>query len=197
VDTPVIEQILAAYKRKGYVLKDAIMRMNIFGIRNDTGVTDAFDDLIGLFYRNYNGDWQSSVYEATTDPGLYYLLNPMNVDGTGILCTGQHLKCWRIGKHHGEYWALVQNAPMRVCRDRNRDKVYDHVNMQSGMYGINCHRGSPAHKSEKVWNWSALCQVEASPDGFNNFMDLIFADIETNRTDEFDYALFDKNEILC
>lgn len=60
---------------------------------------------------------------ATTEPGRFYTLNPMQAGGAARITFGQH-RAWKMGFHGGAvrgHPALVQCAPIRVHRDRNRD----------------------------------------------------------------------------
>jgi hypothetical protein len=70
------EQIEGAVKAKGYVYFEDINKkgfdVNIIGIRNSsTGqkVTNAFDDLLTISYKDETGAWKYHEWPATTDPG--------------------------------------------------------------------------------------------------------------------------------
>ena len=101
--------------------------------------------------------------------------NPMsNTCGTAILVPGQYRGCWKIGKHKGSYTALVQQKPVSVYRDNNRDDIYDMEpeTIKKGVYGINIHKASDTMKSKFIDKWSAGCQVFQSKENFLSFMDL-------------------------
>ena len=152
--------------------------INLFGIRTRSQVANTFDDWVGVFWMDWDaGDWQYRVWSATTDPGTYYLQNPVNVDGTAILVEGQYHSSHRIGIHKGTYTALVQNSPLPVFRDKNRDKVVDVQpgSIRKGLFGINIHRASAHTPSSRVDKWSAGCQVLADPGAFDELMDICFA----------------------
>ena len=165
------------YDKKGYAFfTNGDYNLNVFGIRSYPGTVNKFDDLVGVAYK-VNGAWQIKCYHATTDPGLYYLNNPMNVNGTAILKEGQYRAGWKIGLHKGQYKALVQNKPVTVYRDRNQDSKhdFDDRNTETGMFGINIHRATanPGQTSAQVDKWSAGCQVIASYDDFAEFMRIV------------------------
>ena len=42
-----------------------------------------------LIYKTPTGLWTRQIYQITTDPGRYYMLNPTNRKGTAILVPGQ------------------------------------------------------------------------------------------------------------
>ena len=171
------EQIETAVKSKGYMWFDSNKDydLNIVGIRNvNTGnrVTNRFDDWLTVSYK-INGIWQFHIFTATTDPGITHttqrLLNPK---GVARLVPGQYRRSHRIGLHQGKYEALVQQTPVKVFRDANRDMKFDETLVDEGMFGINIHRSSPTGVSTLVDGWSAGCQVFANIGDFRRFMQL-------------------------
>jgi hypothetical protein len=169
-----VEQIIAEMKRLGYAVferDDKEFNLNLVGVRSKENKTDKFNDSMYVFYR-FNGAWQLWQYQITTDPGLYWLLNPMNVNGTAILKPGQYRGLWKIGLHLGLYEALVQAAPCTVIRDYDRDANldYDSGREDTGIFGINCHHAHASGVSYEVGKWSAGCQVFAGIDDWYLFM---------------------------
>lgn len=170
---PTFDRVFNAYKKKGYRIYDneAGFDLNIGGIRTDSREPNKFDDFVFQFYRA-NGQWIFNLFIATTDPGLYWLENPMNIKGTAILVPGQYKGGFKIGKHKGKYECLVQKIALPVYRDNNNDRVLDYGKMpiDTGFHGIHIHRASASHKSVQVDKWSAGCQVLADPLQFGLFM---------------------------
>jgi len=156
------------------VFTNGEFNLNIFGIRMHPGKVNEFDDLLGVAYREM-GNWVVRYWPITTDPGLYWLENPMNVDGTAILVPGQYRGAWTLGKHRGRYDALTQHKPVKVYRDRDRDGFIDTNpdSIQEGMFGINIHRAKQGASSSAVNRWSAGCQVFARAADFDEFMLLV------------------------
>lgn len=191
-----LDQILAVYKKKNYILLEAPYRMNVFGIRANTQANNKFDDLIGLVYWDYGKRWNVKFYSGTTDPGLFYLKDPINVNGTAIVVPGQYLQSHEIGLHKGKYKALVQKSPIKVYRDRDLDYIYDMdpTTIESGLFGINIHRANENQTSTQVEQWSAGCQVIANPIEYDDFMETCEIH-RTNSGNEFNYALFLETEI--
>lgn len=99
--------------------------LNIVNIRNDEFKAGSFDDLQLIFWYDLENNLNTKMYLVTTDSGLHYLKNPMNTKGTAIVKEGQYNGMWRLGKHFG-YDALVQNSPIWVIRDFNRDMYLDY-----------------------------------------------------------------------
>ena len=168
-----LKRIIEVMESKGYkVWKNPKGHdLNIVGIRTKDMTANCFNDWITLFYV-FEDIWSFVVFPATTDPGTFYRKNPGNVNGTAILKLGQYRGAFKVGSHRGKYTALVQQKPVTVYRDANRDEVLDVAGMaeETGLFGINIHRANPARASARVDTWSAGCQVMRDPDHFAFFM---------------------------
>lgn len=83
-----IDLIRAVCQRLGYkFFEHGDYNLNVIGIRTDDDKANTFNDFITLSFK-VQGEWRLYVFGVTTDPGLYYRLNPMNVQGTAILAAG-------------------------------------------------------------------------------------------------------------
>ena len=169
--------VLARMRALGlHVCDSGAYDLNLFGIRSPERRANAFDDLLGCAYREReDSGWVVRFWPATTDPGSPYLRDPMNRAGTAILAAGQYRGAYRIGKHRGEYDALVQSGPVKVYRDDNRDDLLDFDgDPVEGVFGINLHASAQnPHgdaRSTQVGKWSAGCQVHATQRGFDEMM---------------------------
>jgi hypothetical protein len=173
------ELIEETIKDKGYAwFEKGDYNLNIVGVRNESTnniVTNRFDDKITLSYK-VDGEWVFKSFDATTDPGMYYVKNVMRKEGVACLKEGQWRSAYVIDKHRGKYEALCQRGknPVVVYRDKNKDECYDleDDNTQEGYFGINIHRATAREgkKSTQVDKWSAGCQVIASNDDWVDFM---------------------------
>lgn len=196
------EQIERALLDKGYKWFDsANYDVNIVGVRNadtDGKVTNKFDDCVTLNYRDEQGEWHSHCFAATTDPGTHWVENIMNKNGVAILKEGQYRGSHMIGLHQGKYEALRQKKPLKVYRDKNKDRTYDLLeeNVHEGIYGINIHRATARSggKSTQIDKWSAGCQVIAANNDFNLLMEVVnkAAKVWGN---SFTYTLINSNDI--
>ena len=190
-NTKNIRAIISLMKKEGYVVYDKPFQLNIVGIRSKTTIPNKFDDLIYVFWKNTNNLWDGKYFTSTTDPGTYYLKNPLSKLGTAILKQGQYLDSYAIGKHKGQYDALVQVKPVTVMRDYDRNAVLDFLNGkdETGNFGINIHKAGA--DSSDVNNWSAGCQVFQKSADFNDFMDYArkHKDLYGNK---FTYTLIDE-----
>ncbi|TCZ68349.1 hypothetical protein [Flaviaesturariibacter aridisoli] len=188
--------ILAALATRGYRAFIRPFELNIVGVRADSTKPNAFDDSIHVFYRNREGQLVQHQFSATTDPGTYWLLNPLNPQGTAILKQGQYIATYMIGLHRGKYKALVQKRPVTVLRDYDRKAVLDFLNGKedTGLFGINIHRAAETGTTQAVDKYSAGCQVFQKASDFDLFMQLC----ERHRQlygNEFTYTLIDERAL--
>ena len=162
--------------------------LNLIGVRSKDNTSNKFNDLMVVMWF-YGGEWNRLNFNITTDPGVYYRENPININGTAILKEGHHKGLWTIGKHKGQYEALTQTSKATVYRDDNKDDVLDFdCGTQSGLFGINCHRSNQNVTSTNVDKWSAGCQVFENPKDFSLFMD-ICNKAANNWGNKFSYSL--------
>ena len=193
------EQIEGADKAKGYVyFEDANKKgfdVNIIGIRNSsTGqkVTNAFDDLLTISYKDETGAWKYHEWPATTDPGKKGVLEYHNTAGVARLVEGQYRGSHTIRLHQGKYEALGQAKNVKVYRDANKDLNYDENKIQEGVFGINIHKAGA--DSTYVENWSEGCQVFKKSADFEEFMKICrkSKDLHGN---SFTYTLIESTDI--
>jgi len=163
--------LIRVANEKGYKIFDNDTKnhnINIWGIRHRNPTSNSFDDLIVVFWK-FLGKWTLVSFPCTTDPGRYWLEHPLNVNGTGIMKEGQWKGLWKIGMHQGKYKALVQVSPVTLIRDNDKDSEidYDATKLDTGLFGVNCHRANENGKSVSVDKWSAACQVLQNREIFN------------------------------
>jgi hypothetical protein len=170
------ENIKSYFSVKGFKFfdtPDKKLNINIVGVRRDNQGSNTFDDFLLLMYREEEL-MVTRRYQITTDPGKYWLLNPLNPKGTAVLKPGQYRSTWQLGKHQGKYEALVQRKPVQVYRDNNKDEVIDYDSMTTmvdeGYFGINIHRSNPYDQSYTINKWSAGCQVFKKIEEYNKFI---------------------------
>jgi len=169
--------------------------VNLVGIRNPNRTANYFDDLLYPFRIVENGV-VSKEYAITTDPGSYWLENPMVVDGTAILKEGQYLGLWYYSTYGRMYPHLKQKGICTVYRDNNKNKTLEMNadNLHSGNFGIELHRSASGFTKE-VNKWSAGCQVFADNDQYDEFI----ADIKEDADkygNSFSYTLLNAEELV-
>jgi hypothetical protein len=172
------ENIKSYFKVKDYKFfdtPDKRLNLNLIGVRRDNQGTNTFDDFLLVMYREEEL-MISDRYQVTTDPGKYWLKNPINPKGTAVLVPGQYRGTWQLGKHQGKYKAMVQRKPVKVYRDNSKDEVIDYSNISTmvdeGYFGINIHRSNPYDQSYTINKWSAGCQVFKKVGDYDKFIEL-------------------------
>jgi len=176
--------------------------VNIIGIRNsDTKgrVTNSFDDLITISYKNEDGEWNYFEFNCTTDPGSHWVKNILNEKGVAILKPNQYRGSHKLRLHQGKYLALGQKKNVTVYRDNNRNNTYDldESKTDTGLFGINIHRatGRAGNKSTRVDKWSAGCQVIADNDNWHQFLDICQTAREIHGN-SFSYTLLESKDLV-
>lgn len=149
-------------------------------------------------YNKVFGKEVVKVFPNTTNPGVYWLNNPMSKLGTAILKQGQWVDCWSLGFHQGkpDHRALVQTGKIKVYRDNNKDNNYqlNENNVESGLFGINIHGSGKLAPSKQIGKWSAGCQVFANWSNKEEVMDV--CDKFKKTTDnKFTYTLIDEKNL--
>ncbi len=186
------QEVLDAISKKGKVFNNGKYDLNIFGIRSESTSANRFDDFIGCIWGVHNEKFR--LWQATTDPGLYWLNNPMKYKGTAILCPGQYRGVYKLDMHGGKYEALCQrNGPVTVFRDSNRDDNLDFDEVETGMFGINIHK--QWGDDDTVDKDSAGCQVFRYDADFYKLMSLAHHQIRCHDWYSFTYTLLHEDEL--
>lgn len=188
-----LPQIKEALRKKQYkFFENGDYNLNIIGIRNVSDQIDnLFDDTLFLAYK-VEDRFNIQQFPCTTQPGAYYMKNPMNKLGTAILVPGQYRSAYTIGLHQGKYEALRQFGLLKIYRDNDRDNTYDYQNITDSINdGINIHKAGRA--SKKIDNWSAGCQVLAYAADFDILMGLAKRSAKMYG-DKFTYTLLESTD---
>lgn len=180
------ERIIAYCEEKGYIIDRGAGEKNIIyvegmypnGELNDDAFNCWNDARFVIEFKNgvpvIAGRW-----EATTEPGRYYTMNPMNINGAARIAFGQY-RAWRVGTHlagrPSGHEALVQVGEITVHRDLNKDgqRSGDKTFNGSG-FGVNQHWGGDSPTND-IGRWSAGCLVGRMKQGHREFMTLCKSD---------------------
>lgn len=178
-------RIIKYMKDKAYFISQGVKQYNIVYIEGMN-----VDGTLNSDAPNYFNDRRMVIqildgvpaiignWEATTQPGYYYTDNTMNPKGAANIKLGQY-KSWSVGIHYGggsePHEALVQDAPITVYRDLNRDMQRTGDKTDTGLFDINQHWGYDLPQ-DNVSFASAGCLVGRLRDGHREFMALIKQD---------------------
>lgn len=184
--------LLRLLRAKGYAVFDGEDHdLNLIGIRSPNRKAGAFDDLFVCIYRE-EGKWIKETYQATCDPSAEQHEDPTNPKGAAILRAGQYRGVWRLDMHRGKYLALCQRgAAVVVYRDNTGDNISDHINEESGFFGINGHRAHEAKLVDSTRYYSAGCQVLRHPADFARLVALCKMQA-AKHGDSFTYTLIEE-----
>lgn len=194
------EEIAVTMTLKRFVVHTDPWMLNIIGIRSENQKAGKWDDAI-IFFR-YNGkSWDWLQADATTDPGLYYLQNPMREEGTIIMVPGQYLDLY-FRSHHKTEEAFRQKGSALYVRDNNRDKYLD-LSLMKNPKNIfsaddvytNLHN---AHNTMEMWRvgkFSAGCQVVNKPEDFATGLKWGDEQVEHTGINSFHYTLLLESEL--
>jgi hypothetical protein len=191
-----LADIKAVMLQRGYQVFSANGVPNIVGVRSSDRDGEDFDDTCFVWWNDL-GKEEVHQYTITTNPGTYYLKNPIsNAIGTAILVPGQYKDCWELGSHKGKQKALIQTCgQVRVYRDRNKDGVLnmDTSTIDTGFFGINLHHGS-LNDPDVIGQWSAGCQVWKYHGAHEILMNKFHELSKKYHFNRFSYTLLDQAE---
>ncbi len=181
-------------------------QLNIVGVRANSTKSNSFDDEMYVFWYDDKQNLQYRIYSISTDPGTFYLHNPITPDGLGsaILKQGQYKDAYmlslnyRLGGQYNAYELVQSLRPVTIIRDYNRDAILDFYNGReyTGMFNINIHTGTiVGGKSISVDNWSAGCQVFQSYDNWAEFIQLCQKH-QNLHGNSFTYTLLDERSLV-
>lgn len=192
-----IAKIRHIARRNNFVIYREPYKLNIWGFRSKNEKPNLFDDELHVFFNTSEtrlAKWVYFVFKCTTDPGTYWLKNPMHPQGTAMLAPGQYVNTYAIGLHRGKYTALVQAlGKVKVVRDYDRNAILDFYNgrYDVGNFGINVHRAKKTGITYEVEDHSAGCQVFQNASEFDFFMKLCAAHKKLHGN-KFTYTLVDQ-----
>ena len=189
------------YLSKGYKFREEKMALNLHGIRSRFSQSDKFDDLGGIAWIDENGEKQHFNFWMTTDPGKYYLQNPMDKNGCIIMIPGQYIEVYGRGLHNGKYECFKQVRKMEYVRDNNKDTLLDFDLYRDpikraafafwGINGTNFHRAHINAILKWIGRYSAGCQVAQRPETFKKLIDLRDKSVKFGYS-FWDYTLFEE-----
>ena len=190
-------RLSAAMAAKHYAEFKGEYDLNIVGVRSLDLQSNAFNDWLCVWHVRANGCVPFYTFQATTDPGVYWRERPENVKGVAMMVPGQYRGLWRLGMHQGAYKALVQNNDVTVYRDGNKDATLsaNAAVVETGKFGINCHRARESGASGSVDKWSAGCQVLADADDFAFLLTLCDRQVANGKGSTFTYTLLAESDI--
>jgi len=131
-------------------------------------------------YNDYiiaHDEHEAYMFNATTDPSVFFTNNPMAKEGCAHLCYGFYKNAYIIGIHAKgkpyQHEALVQRGnKVKIWRDINKNFVHDATEpIEEGYFGINIHKNLST--LNLIQYSSAGCQVIQYANDFEYFMNFV------------------------
>lgn len=184
---------------------------NLVGIRNRLQTkkkfVNRFTDVV--FLMSPQKEKKVNYFPATTVPGPFYLVKPFRnyyvatgskdaVNPKGLAIVQPGVYNFKIGKHRGQYEALIQSGNIKVNRYDAIDDpakvtytTYSPGKEENGQIGINIHRGLRSGDTPTIDSHSAGCIV------LKNSSDLreILGDMKSNNQQDISFALVQIDDI--
>jgi hypothetical protein len=204
-----IEKLVWFMKSKNYVIYENNHELNIVGMRSinkiEGDVTNKFDEIMYVFYRDENSNWNLSEFNITTVPGL----KPPPPNNPKLEVLPEKVAMLRLGQY-------VEQLKMSNFGDPNNENMYHkclvfercaiHRNTEPDFYDwdspteigpfpVSIHRASKRYPSvEKVYIYSKGSQVFKSLNQYDLFMKLVDNQINKAKKDKFTYTLCSEKE---
>lgn len=183
ITTEVLKKTISALNYKWF--ED---RPNIIGIRTKLIVPDVFNDLLAISYKDGSQELLK-VYSITTEPGVFYQKNLLNLNGCAVVEPGQWIDAYSIGFHKGydgtrinpntqqpypAHRALVLTGHIRVKRDKDKNGIAGDSGIVVDGDGTGCdiHGAMRSSLTKTVGPWSAGCNVFAAWRDKEEFIDI-------------------------
>jgi len=172
------EDLEKIVKAKGYKWFVEALKPNIVAIRTNLIVPNVYNDIMCVAYVDKVGKKFFFTYSITTLPGKFWLKNPLNPKGCGILIPGQYVDGWVKGTHGKTrpHDALLQiGAGVNIYRDNDKDEIPDFsgpgVTIEKNVFiGLNLHASWAIGDRKNIDKDSAACQVSATSWAHENIL---------------------------
>jgi hypothetical protein len=194
---PVMNGSLSLKEKQAWLNRWGFIGANGKKLAED-GVAGKNTDYAMQKYSEVVGKETLKIFPNTTNPGVYWLNNPMSKLGTAVLKANQWVDCWSLGFHQrkSDHRALVQTGKVTVYRDNNKDNNYqlNEAKVESGLFGINIHGSGKLKPSTQIGKWSAGCNVFSNWSHKEFVMD-ICQNFKTTTGNKFTYTLLDEKDL--
>jgi len=175
--------------------------VNLGAIRTKDNSSNKFNDWLFVFCYDNDGKIIFEIVKGTTDAGLYWRLNPMQIDGTAIIQHGvQHIGAYQLQdpqknpnqRGHKGQKAFRQISRMKYWRDANRDKYLDFDGKELfEIFATNGHyMGTLGNNVDK---WSAGCWG-STVENMNKIFKVAELQIKNGLGDKYSFSLLHENE---
>lgn len=198
---PLIDKLVRFMNSKSYKVYETTDTLNIVAMRTKNElITNKFDDILYVFYKNTQGNWEIVEYFITTLPGLKVLSNEEIEDGsqpqlpsvTKLLALGQYIdQCYLVKEQNRKY------LKFKNCNTYTNTRVDKYIysselNNEIDTLEINFPNVSSA-SLETVYNYSTGSQVFKTKNQYLQFINLCEKHIDKN-SNNITYSLCRKSD---
>ena len=202
---PEVDKLIKFLTSKNYTVYTEANVLNIVTLRtkDDGVVTNKFDDMMKVFYRNSEGKWELSEYPISSTPGYLpqtqeekdQFISPLLPQGVNILAYGQYTDQLDLDIFGGDpevKCLKFTNAAYYVNDKRDLYNWKSKIEQGTG-HTFTIRRASSLGTAETVFNYSPDgSQVFKSLANFNQFMALCETQLKTKT--KFSYVVARKSE---
>jgi hypothetical protein len=198
---PKIDKLISFLKSKNYKTYDQIGVLNIVALQStkkDNGsISNKFDDVLNVFYKNQKGNWDLLEYQITTMPG-YVPKTELLPEKVGMLALGQYVDQCTLDT----YVSDPTLSPVKTDKCLKVSECVIHINNSTTEYNyksekanvksiVLVHRSSDT-SAESVYNYSGGAQVFKISSQYDQFISLCEAQVSLKNT--FTYTLCKQSE---
>lgn len=202
---PEVDKLIKFLNSKKYTVYTEANVLNIVTLRtkDDGVITNKFDDMMKVFYRNSAGKWELSEYPISSTPGYLpqtqeekdQFISPLLPQGVNILAFGQYtdqLGLDILGGDQEVKCLKFNNAAYYVNDKRDLYNWKSKIEQGTG-HTFTIRRASSLGTAETVFNYSPDgSQVFKSLANFNQFITLCETQAQTKA--KFSYVVARKSE---
>lgn len=202
---PEVDKLIKFLNSKKYTVYTEANVLNIVTLRtkDDGVITNKFDDMMKVFYRNSEGKWELSEYPISSTPGYLpqtqeekdQFISPLLPQGVNILAFGQYTDQLGLDILGGdqEVKCLKFNNAAYYVNDKRESYNWKSKIEQGTGHTFTIRRASSLGTAETVFNYSPDgSQVFKSLANFNQFITLCETQAQTKA--KFSYVVARKSE---
>ena len=193
---PKIDKLIKFMDSKKYKTYDTVGYLNIVAFQSskkDNGeVSNKFDDILNVFYKNQNGNWELLEYQITTMPGYVPKTEELPI-GNKMLALGQYVEQCTLNDSDPKNKVIVVNE----CTIHTNDstKIYNYKSPKSNIKSIPLlHKSSDIGSAEYVFNYSGGAHVFKTVSQWDQFISLCENQINISKKKTFSYTFAKQSE---
>ncbi len=193
---PKIDKLIKFMKFKKYIVYDTIGYLNLVAFQSakkDSGeISNKFDDLLNIFYKNNNGNWELLEYQITTMPGYVPKTDELSRDNK-LLALGQYIEQCRLDDSDPKNKVII--ADDCTIHTNDSTKIYNYKSPKMNIKSmILLHKSSDIGSSEYVFNYSGGSHTFKTISQWDQFILLCENQINISRKKTFTYTFCKQSE---